>query len=238
MVDAVIETPGGRIKLSVEADPEPAPLTSLLPMARALGDSLLTVAIDHSADQNRPVSCRAGCMACCHQTVPVTAPEAFDLLDHVQSLNDAARTRLEARFEDAQRKIEEAGLSDRLHPSDETETATLRRAYFGLAIRCPFLGADGLCTVYEIRPFACREHLVTSDPARCDEPASGDVALLPVVAHMGSILADLASEMWPSAPSTMPLTETLNWARQNSALRQIERPGSDLVGDFFAALER
>ena len=34
---------------------------------------------------------------------------------------------------------------------------------------CAFLGADGACAVYDVRPNACRKLLVVSDPARCDD---------------------------------------------------------------------
>ena len=33
---------------------------------------------------------------------------------------------------------------------------------------CVFLGADGVCTVYEFRPNVCRKLLVVTDPALCD----------------------------------------------------------------------
>lgn len=39
-------------------------------------------------------------------------------------------------------------------------------AYFGLDLPCPLL-ADGVCSIRDDRPLACREYLVTSDPAHC-----------------------------------------------------------------------
>ncbi|MFN3219892.1 MAG: hypothetical protein ACE367_25670 [Acidimicrobiales bacterium] len=41
--------------------------------------------------------------------------------------------------------------------------------YFRLDQPCPLL-FDGVCSVRDDRPLACREYLVTSDPAHCGQP--------------------------------------------------------------------
>ena len=33
---------------------------------------------------------------------------------------------------------------------------------------CPFLGFDGLCTIYPVRPLSCQKYLSFGAPARCD----------------------------------------------------------------------
>lgn len=37
--------------------------------------------------------------------------------------------------------------------------------------RCTFLAPDNSCKIYDVRPFACRNHYVANDPALCDTDA-------------------------------------------------------------------
>jgi Fe-S-cluster containining protein len=41
-------------------------------------------------------------------------------------------------------------------------------------IPCPFLSREGLCVVYESRPFECRAFIVFSDPRECE--ALGEIS--------------------------------------------------------------
>ena len=89
---------------------------------------------------NPPVlACRAGCDACCHLHVMVPPGVAEAMARHlVAHLEPLA---LEALKIDLRKAVDAAqGLPD---PSK-------------LHYRCPLLGIDGLCTVYEVRPPTCR----------------------------------------------------------------------------------
>ena len=87
------------------------------------------------------VACAKGCFACClHYDVPVSAPEFMGLAWYAsEMLEPDVRERLRQRF-----------------------------ANQALTIGCPFL-LDGACSVYPLRPLACREFVVYKTPCLEDE---------------------------------------------------------------------
>jgi Fe-S-cluster containining protein len=87
-----------------------------------------------------PSACQAGCGWCCHQQAGVSVPEAVRLAEHLRSLPEDKRRHLERRILDTDAKTR--GIS------------TLQWAQAKIA--CPFLGADGSCMVYQVRPLRCR----------------------------------------------------------------------------------
>lgn len=99
----------------------------------------------------RPVSCKAGCSACCHQLVSTTLAEAADLVARYPELVRAARPELERQSRALMREASPA-------------------AFFGTP--CVFLGPEGLCSVYPHRPIVCRTHMVSSSSELCASPSS------------------------------------------------------------------
>jgi Fe-S-cluster containining protein len=111
--------------------------TGLLPQADA------TVAEFAAADAK--IQCRSGCTFCCHQNVDVTIPEAILV---ALRLGDEADPRRAATLEAAEMFT---GLDD------EARIATGRP--------CPMLVSER-CSVYEVRPLACRS-FTSPDAANC-----------------------------------------------------------------------
>lgn len=86
------------------------------------------------------IACKSGCAHCCHQTVHVTPIEALAIVDHLmQSLSTAALASLAGRISEARERTRGLAPLDR----------------FASAHPCPFLAA-GQCSVYQLRPLACR----------------------------------------------------------------------------------
>ena len=127
------------------------------------GDLVMGRPVKTAEKSGKSISCKAGCGACCRQLVPITPTEAYNLRDLIESLPEPRRSDIRARFAEARRKLDEAGLLEKLlHP--ETVGDELRAVgmeYFRLGIACPFLEAES-CSIYPDRPIACREYLVTS----------------------------------------------------------------------------
>lgn len=87
-----------------------------------------------------PPACRAGCGWCCHQQVGITIYEAVRIAAHLGALPpEQGRPLIERTRADA--KVT-AGLST-------AAWAESRRA-------CAFLGSDGTCRIYAVRPLRCR----------------------------------------------------------------------------------
>lgn len=107
------------------------------------------------------ISCSKGCYYCCHQFVTCNSDEAKLVADHVKKTGMVI---------DMERLAEQAKHSILSFDALPQETA-----------RCVFLGKDGACGIYEVRPSICRAVLVTSDPMNCKAWKNIDVHFMPAV---------------------------------------------------------
>jgi Fe-S-cluster containining protein len=86
------------------------------------------------------VACKAGCDHCCYQSVGVTPPEVLAIFDHLsRTLSDDALERFAAHVAEARARTRGLSSAERFSPEQP----------------CVFLAA-GHCTIYDIRPLACR----------------------------------------------------------------------------------
>jgi Fe-S-cluster containining protein len=118
------------------------PLASLQRLLHAEADGALEAAFAAAeARAGRPYACRAGCSACCHQLVLCTAPEAL-LIAHAlrATLTAGALAATLARL--GAQAAAAAGLDS--------------LGYSRARIPCAFLDAGGACSIYAVRPLACR----------------------------------------------------------------------------------
>lgn len=152
----------------------PAPHGSLVvgPAVVHSADELLDHArrlIDADSDRihaGHEVACTAGCGACCNQAVPVTRAEIRSIRSYLATLPSEQRTEHERNIATAADKLAAAGVT-----ADNVDD---ERAYFALGVPCPFL-QNGSCGIRPVRPLACREYLVTSDPRHCATREDGQI---------------------------------------------------------------
>lgn len=130
--------------------------------AMAIADAAADAFMAHLPNQPAR-ACRAGCDACCHLCVMVPPGVAEAIAAH---LTDRLAPATLAALE---RELKRAAAAART----AADPSTLR-------LRCPFLGADGTCTIYEVRPPTCRAFTSTS-AAACRsmvfDPAGGVVSI-------------------------------------------------------------
>ena len=147
-------------------------VADLLPVLQSLDDAIVASLARQVEAQGRPISCRAGCGACCCQVVPVSEPEAVHVAEVVAAMPEERQAVVRARFDEGIERFERAGLLEPLRTVTEIEDRAERRRVacecFHLGVHCPFL-EDGSCSIYPHRPLVCREYLVTSPPAWCGE---------------------------------------------------------------------
>jgi Fe-S-cluster containining protein len=107
---------------------------------------------------NQPqLACSNGCAACCHLYVQVPPGIAKMMADHIATHFSAdERDALHGRLQ-----IAAAAARDTADPT------TLRH-------RCPLLGSDDRCTVYEVRPLSCRA-FTSRSVARCNDVVFGEI---------------------------------------------------------------
>ena len=216
------------MKLLVEGQPlevsapEPSEQTrpiDLLPVLYEVVAAVSESVAHTSASEGRPVRCGPGCGACCRQVVPVGPAEAERLRGVVEAMPAEQQQRVRARFDDARRRLEAAGVGRAGRPeerndalelrADQAEWVKLSLDYFRAQVPCPFL-VDESCSIHPQRPVACREHLVTSDPRRCGEPKMNRVTSVGLTGRFFAALE--AIDRAPGAPfEWVALPFALGW---------------------------
>lgn len=86
------------------------------------------------------VACRSGCTYCCTFPVAASAPEVLAIADFVRE-----------RFDEGRRAALDARVEANIEATDGMDMGQRDR----VRLDCPFL-ESGECTVYEVRPVACR----------------------------------------------------------------------------------
>lgn len=106
-------------------------LQRMIPIYREM-DARLNASAAH-------IDCEAGCSFCCYYHVLVTPAEAFALAQFIENSEPATRDALKTRV---------AATAARVAPLSQIE-------YIQMNVPCAFL-ENGQCTVYPVRPSACR----------------------------------------------------------------------------------
>jgi Fe-S-cluster containining protein len=151
-------------------------------------------------------SCAPGCAGCCYQLTLVTLPEAVAVAEHF--LADVQRRQLIPLLM--------RSFFDQLRHIEVGDVGKIRQSYFLKKVPCTFLDLETkLCTIYPVRPAACRYHFVVSDPQLC-QPESGNqsVAKVDVVQVDAEVLseANRASNQAKVPLYIAPLPVAMLWA--------------------------
>jgi Fe-S-cluster containining protein len=233
--DIVLNTPAGQLSSTLDVPTGFVPITAIVPAMRRLGEEAERLEERRAVQAGRSISCRMGCAACCRMLVPLSPPEAFALKEYVDSLPADRRHQIARRLTETKDHLKEHGLLDQLsavaegtetHSDDEFEP--LNRAYYALRMPCPFLEQE-MCSIYEARPAACRELLVTSPAEWCQDMVHNPVRPIPVPIRMGSALGLLWGELTQSAPRLIPLPIAIDWAENHREENQQRWQGTTLL---------
>ena len=134
--------PEWELRTTMSIPKGPMRVGELLPLVQSFGDAVAASAAKVAEGQGKKVSCKKGCGACCRQLVPIAEVEARRLAELVGTVPEPRRTAIRARFAEAQRRLEAAGLLEKLRRPDqwsEGEGMSIGMKYFQQGIPCPFL---------------------------------------------------------------------------------------------------
>lgn len=239
-----VNTPAGRLNTVLDVPTGFVPITSIVPLTRRLGEEILKLEEHQSRSSGRAVSCRMGCAACCRMLVPLSPPEAFSLLEYVEQLPEErqaaigrklAASKAELAAQDLLHRLESVADAERPIPDEELEP--INRAYYALRHPCPFLENE-MCSIYEARPAACRELLVTSPADLCHNFVDNPVEPIPVSVRIGTVLGLVWATVSESAPRLIPLPLALEWARTHRAAAAKRWAGAHLIDRMLDTLWR
>ena len=232
--EVALNTPAGRLTTAIDVPTAFIPITAIVPVTRRLGDEAEQLEVLRTIEAGQSISCRMGCAACCRMLVPVSVPEAFALRDYVEQLPEDRRTHLLDRLRERKDSLKREGLWDQLNDVAEAsrsvpdeELDPINRSYYALRIPCPYLENE-MCSIYEARPSACRELLVTSPAELCQDMERNPVAPLPVSMRISSILGLVWGTLTDSPPRLIPLPMALEWAERHEEESRRTWPGPSL----------
>jgi Fe-S-cluster containining protein len=205
----------------------PTTLTQLLPIIQNLENAIVGRICEEAELAGTPISCRAGCGACCRQLVPVSFFEAEALTEWMSTLPEQRRVELEGRFHRALLALLGAGviekiLDDRWTLKEGTATQ-LAIDYFHAGVPCPFLENES-CSIHPIRPLSCREYLVTSPPDLCQDPSVNQVAGVQLPLKLSRVLYAFGQRLAQDRRGWIPLVFLLAWRKGG------QRPGDYVAG--------
>jgi Fe-S-cluster containining protein len=202
----------------------------LLPIIQGFSNAVISMAID----QDQPVSCKAGCGACCRQLVPISETEAVYLAGVIDEMPDERRAAVLGRFKDAVERMRNAGLVERLEALPLDDAAVRHQVgmdYFRLGLACPFLENES-CSIHEYRPVSCREYLVTSPPEYCSAPSEETIRMVPMPARLSYVLYRFGDGVGKAPVKIMALPLLLEY----QAEEQPRLPAPELFQNFFHQL--
>jgi Fe-S-cluster containining protein len=233
--EIALNTSAGQITTAVEVPTGFVPVTAIVPLIRRFGEEAQALEVGRSTEAGKTPSCRKGCAACCRMLVPLSAPEAFALRDWVRARPTDQQDRIAARFAETKAQLLSHGIWQRLselcndpEQSNDDALEVMNREYYALGMPCPFLEEE-VCAIYEERPAACRELLVSSPPERCDDLINNPVDPISAPILVSTVLGLLWQELTKSPTRLIPLPVALDWARDHEQENQQTWKGVELL---------
>ncbi|BBL57368.1 YkgJ family cysteine cluster protein [Methylomonas koyamae] len=225
------------LKFAVPAD-KVTPL-GVLPALQQIDNQFVDTAVEAFVDRDRPISCRAGCGACCRQVVPLAEFEAYHIAAVVERLPEPRRSAVKQRFADGCAQLDRIGWLAQLQQQLQqgtTHDAVQSHAldYFRQNIACPFL-EDESCSIHPERPLACREYLVTSPAEHCREPAPDTVEHIELKFQVSRLVRKLWHTGHITQPDSVPMIYALQWVKTHPNQFPKKR-GPEWMQEFFAYL--
>jgi len=200
-----LKVSGELVEMTLTIPESKVPPQTMLPVFQQMTDSFVGAMSARATREGAPVTCGAGCSACCRQLIPLSEIEASTLTSHIRALPEPRQSQLRARFSATLQTLDENGLLDQLrHPAKAASLHQLGLDYLRLELPCPFL-EDNLCSIHPIRPLVCREHLVTSPPENCDKPTAETVRKLPMPASVFGAVLNLTRKPGTTSSPFVPL---------------------------------
>jgi Fe-S-cluster containining protein len=102
--------------------------------------------------------CKIGCKACCNLIVEIFPIEAELIRQYI--LQNFDKEQLRATLERTNNNYSSYLKYQKTYGDSMDE-------YLKKNIPCSFLSTEGVCTIYKVRPFNCRNHIVFSEPSNC-----------------------------------------------------------------------
>jgi len=127
-------------------------------------------------EDDRGFVCNRGCGFCCHQLVSCTELEWVEIRGFLVSLEQKRRYHVGKALKKLRGQFMEYIRTHPIKKSDAETSMKVRSHWAGKP--CPFLGQEGECVIYPVRPFECRAYYSTEV---CTDLLPGHMTIYPFV---------------------------------------------------------
>ncbi len=219
-----------------------AGLTDLVPLARMLSTKLVSVVKRNIAGHGDSMPCRPGCSRCCRYLVPVSIPEVLCLAQEITRAAPWKRLLMSESCLLTARCVLELTpktlLSDKFINEETPRMPGLKDVsdwYADMNLPCPFL-LGNLCMIYDKRPLACREYLVTGSAQGCRPDSVNEARVVRAPVSILEALVQLTSELTGNGIETIVLPFLCVWCQDNREYAEYKWPAAYLVRRFVSIL--
>lgn len=241
----VLNIGGVPLDLEMTVPTDPVKPHRMLPVFHQMANSFADIGVSSAELDGRSVSCQSKCAACCLQPIPLAEMEVYQIAELVSAMPEPRRAMVKKRFADAMAHFRTAGwfdsmMANKQRSPDGPSTKELKRAedlvleYFAERVDCPFL-EDDLCSIYQDRPMACREYLVTSPPANCSNPSAETVRTVELPVKPSRTLKAMAQTGRMQSEGLLLLIQAMELAEKYPEDFP-QRTGEQWMADFFGRL--
>lgn len=228
---------GAPLELDMTIPQGKVKLRRMLPVFQQVSNTLTRLGEEGLEAQGQPISCKAGCGACCRQAVPIAETEAYAIRDLVEGMEDPKRSEIKRKFAEGAKHFHEIGWFDKAGKALAASMDEYVKAvddYFREGIACPFLENES-CSIHPYRPVACREYMVTSPAENCSNPDGEGVNTVEHFLQVSNSVIKMSATLSENGLPYVPLIRALEWA-ENHAEIQAEMSGQEWAGKFFQNL--
>lgn len=217
-------------------------LADIVPLARVVCTKITDIVVEKAHSEGDYIPCDKDCSACCRYLVPLSVPEAFRLSEEISGAPSYRRDSMRrACFLAAQRVLNHKPPT--LYNAQVTQASSVSPSdmylvsswYASLELACPFL-CRGVCTIYEQRPLACREHFIKGSIRACGG-GRGTAEMVKMPVQMVSAIAKLASELEDTSIEAIMLPLALAWCEENPERDERTWPAAMIVERFIEIVQ-
>ena len=222
---------------------ERARLADIVPIARTLCDIITGVVVARARSKGNHIPCGVGCSACCNRyLVPLSVPEALRFREEIHAAPAYRREYIWKSCLHSARLILKRKPPKSLMPRTEEVSAVksvdlnlVSNWYSDLKLACPFL-RNHVCTIYEQRPLACREHFIMGSARGC-KGLRGLAEVLEMPVQLPNVLAKLAGDLEGTGLEAVVLPLAPVWCEENSERAERSWPAEMMVRRFVEIVE-
>ncbi|HBG26574.1 MAG: hypothetical protein A2Y10_16260 [Planctomycetes bacterium GWF2_41_51] len=213
-----LEISGRVLDFSINVISEEATLSDIVPIARKISSKMANAILQGIKEKGINVPCRKGCCSCCSSLIPMSVPEVFRMREEFMAKSNKTSNRLLRRcIKSAVRILEKTEYSEYLKDFaklGKRSVGQVNKWYGELKQVCPLL-SGGLCMLYEQRPIACREHIVTGSSDSCKQDHLCRPNVVPIKVSVLEALGELASELEGTEVEAIMLPFSQAWVQDN-----------------------